>query len=260
MNMKNRKLFEHEQTLRREVFFTEKKWPHFDILFKNIKQISKKLKRDSVIVSLERGNLYGNISLLAPFFENKKFISVDCSGKEILKRGSYNKKYVSNKKIIKIPIDYHFDHKRIKLKKNLADCVIIPNLIHHINDHDKLFKQIKKILKKNGFLYIFEPLLRELHQIPEDYLRYTPYGLEYKLKKFGFKKFKSQVSGGPFTAIAYCWDQALQYIPKNIRDKKTKWFYKKHFKSLITMEKKYKKNLVRKNTSFPVSFSLTAYK
>ena len=258
--MKNKKLIQHENILRKEVFFVEKKWPHFDILFKNIKQISKRLKKNSVVVSLERGSLYGNISLFAPFFFNQKFISIDCSGKKILKRGFYNKKYVSNEKIIKIPIDHHFNHKNIKLKNNIADCIIVPNLIHHINDHNKLFVKIKKILKRNGFLYIFEPTIRELHQIPEDYIRYTPYGLEDRLKKIGFKRFEHEVSGGPFTAIAYCWDQALQYLPPSLRNKKSKWFYNKHFKSLIKLERKYKKNLVRKNTTFPVSFSIMAYK
>lgn len=258
--MNKKILLDHEKILKRDVFFINTKWPHFDILFKNIKKISSSLKKKSVVVSLERGGLYGDISLFAPFFFNQKFISIDCSGKEILKRGSYNKKYVTNNKIIKIPIDYHFDHRNIKLKNNFADCVIIPNLIHHISDHDKLFKKISKILKTNGFLYIFEPMLRELHQVPEDYLRYTPYGLRDKLKKNGFNKFDHEFSGGPFTAIAYCWDQALQYFPQNLRKKREKWFYKKEFKSLLKLEKKYKKNLFRKNTKFPVSFSLTAYK
>ena len=92
--MNYKKLIQHEKALKKEVFFVEKKWPHFDILFKDIKNISNTLKKNSVVVSIERGGLYGNISLFAPFFYNQKFISVDCSGKKILKRGSYNKKYV----------------------------------------------------------------------------------------------------------------------------------------------------------------------
>ena len=62
-------------------------------------------------------------------------------------------------------------------------------------------------------IYIFEPLLRELHQMPEDYGRFTPYILE-KLSKIGFKKIKYEFTGGPFTSIAYFVDQAIQYFPK----------------------------------------------
>ena len=93
--------------------------------------------------------------------------------------------------------------------------IIIPNLMHHIYDHHHLLKQCKSILKKGGDLYIFEPTLREIHQLPEDYFRFTPYGLENILKSVGFKKVKHDFSGGPFTAILYCIDQAMQYLPKN---------------------------------------------
>ena len=41
-NNKN-KLIKHEIYLRDNVFFT-KKWPHFNLLFKDIKKLSKKLK------------------------------------------------------------------------------------------------------------------------------------------------------------------------------------------------------------------------
>ena len=72
------KLNQHENYLKKEVFFTETKWPHFNLLFNDIKKLSKLIKTDSCVVSLERNNLYGGASLFAPFFSNHKFISVDC--------------------------------------------------------------------------------------------------------------------------------------------------------------------------------------
>ena len=61
-------------------------------------------------------------------------------------------------------------------------------------------------------------MVRELHQIPEDYYRITPYGFKFLLKKRKFKNFKIKFEGGPFTAIIYCWDQSLQYLPKKPSD------------------------------------------
>ena len=54
----------------------------------------------------------------------------------------------------------------------------------------RLENQNKRILKKNGKVYIFEPLVRELHQVPEDYYRITPYGFKKLLRKYGFSSFK----------------------------------------------------------------------
>ena len=211
MNYNKKKIEEHEKTLKEEIFFTKSKWPHFDLLFEDIKKLSKKLSKNKTIVSLERNRLYGGISLFAPFFK-QKFIAIDCYTEKLFKRGAYNKHLIKNNRIIKFYKDY-----------------------------------------------IFEPLIRELHQEPEDYGRFTPYGLRNKLKKLGFKNFKIQLNGGPFTAAAYCWDQAIQYLPIKKRKKEINWLNKKisYYKSL---DKKFSKNLVRKNTSFPVSFSILAQK
>ena len=76
-----------------------------------------------------------------------------------------------------------------------SDLVIIPNLMHHINNIDILLNQAKKILKKKGKIYIFEPMVRELHQIPEDYFRVTPFGFKFLLKKKKFKNFKIRYDG-----------------------------------------------------------------
>ena len=87
-------------------------------------------------------------------------------------------------------------------------------------------------LKNKGELYIFEPLIRELHQIPEDYGRFSPSGFKVLLEKNNFKNFKYKTIGGPFTCISYFWDQALQYLPNIKRKKYEKWFKKENLKQI----------------------------
>ena len=90
---------QHIKFLKEEVFFVNTKWPHFNLLFDDIEKLSKEKKYGNVI-SLERASLYGDISLFGPYFHKKKFTAIDCSTKKIRSRGSYNKKYVQNNKII----------------------------------------------------------------------------------------------------------------------------------------------------------------
>ena len=256
MKKKLNSIASHEKFLRNEIFFTEKKWPHFNLIFNDLKKFSNDIKTNSTIVSFERNALYGGISLFAPFFHKQNFISIDCISPKLKKRGAYNKINKTSQIIVKKK-NYQFDYRKIKLKKNLADLIIIPNLMHHIEEIETLFKQVKSILKKNGKVYIFEPLVRELHQMPEDYFRITPFGFKSILSKLNFSNFRIKYDGGPFTAIGYCWDQAIQFLPKNLRDKKIRWL-DKEMKNFIELDKKYKINKVRKNTSFPMSFSLEA--
>ena len=95
--------------------------------------------------------------------------------------------------------------------------------------------------------------MRELHQVPEDYFRITPYGFKKLLKKYGFSGFKIEFDGGPFTAVGYCWDQAIQFLPKKQRLQKSNWL-KKKFPEFISMDRKYKKNNVRKKYHFSNEF------
>ena len=69
-------------------------------------------------------------------------------------RGAYNKKFVKNKHILQVPTNLISSYKNLNLKSNSSDLIIIPNLIHHIFDHQLIIKQCKKNLKKMGF-YIF---------------------------------------------------------------------------------------------------------
>ena len=82
-------LAEHEKFLKEKIFFTETKWPHFKLIFDDLKSFSKKIKKNSTIVSLERNTLYGGISLFAPFFNKHNFISIDCISSTLKKRGAY---------------------------------------------------------------------------------------------------------------------------------------------------------------------------
>ena len=258
LQINSRKLKKHYLALRKEVFFVDKKWPHFDILFDDINYLSKKFKKNKNVLSIERGGLYGNISIFAPFFNLNNFLSIDCSENLIKKRGAYNKKFTLNKNIIKIPIDFHRNYRKLRIKDNSMDLILIPNLMHHIFDHKLLLKKCNKILKKGGYLYIFEPLLREIHQKPCDYFRFTPYGISEVLNHSGFKIKKTKLSGGPFSAAAYCWDQAIQYLPLSEKKKYKRFLISENIKKIISMDKRYKKNLIRKNTIFPLSFSILA--
>ena len=97
--MENNILKKHIDLLKKEVFFTQNKWPHFELLFKDLTKFSKNQKIRKII-SLERGSLYGNISLFAPLFNKKEFTSIECGTKRIRLRGAYNKKFVKKQTYI----------------------------------------------------------------------------------------------------------------------------------------------------------------
>jgi len=55
-----------------------------------------------------------------------------------------------------------------------------------------------------------------------------------------------EFEGGPFSAVAYCWEQALQYFPPDKRKDMERWFFEEQFQQLLKWDDEYPKNLVRK--------------
>jgi SAM-dependent methyltransferase len=163
---------------------------------------------------------------------------------------------VDDPRCIQVPTTQRGKPEDTGLETASADLVIIPNLVHHVANQPGLFNEISRILKPGGRGYIFEPLVREIHQDPDDYVRYTPAGFRKMIESAGMMYDQTIPEGGPFTAVAYCWSQALEYIPEPERSRIEEWFYGQHFQDLLRWDALYPRNLKRKHTSFPTAFGI----
>jgi SAM-dependent methyltransferase len=250
----------HAAALAECVFRIDTKWPHYRQLLGEVRALAGKTPPGTAVVALERTLLYGGYSLLAPFFRHADFVSVDCSPPSADGRGAYNGDLVADPRFLRIATTRRAAPDATGLADRCADLVLVPNLVHHVADQAGLFAEIARLLNPRGTVYVFEPLLRELHQMPDDYLRYTPFGLARVLRAAGLFPDEPVLEGGPFSAIAYCWTQALEYFPPDQRAAMQRWFDTEHFPQLMRWDAAHRGNLVRSHTSFPVSFSLTAAK
>jgi len=88
---------------------------------------------------------------------------------------------IATKKNIKAKI-INGDHEIIPLSDNSTDMIFMVNVVHHVTDIEKMFFELKRVLKKNGGLYI----ITESHdQIKEKaWLEYFDGAKETSLKIF----------------------------------------------------------------------------
>lgn len=250
----------HFAVLDERVFQTETKWPHFKLLLRNVRALAGSLAPGSRVVSMERGLLYGGCSLIAPFFQDHDFVALDCSPESADGRGAYNGAMVDDPRFLFVPSTCRGAIDDTGLEDAAADLVLVPNLVHHVADQDALFAELARITAPGGRVYVFEPLLRELHQIPDDYLRWTPFGMARIMRRAGLEPGEPETTGGPFEAIAYCWAQALEYFPEDRRAEMSRWFYDEHMPELMGWDAEHRDNLSRQHTAFPVAFSILAEK
>jgi len=94
-------------------------------------------------------------------------------------------------------------NKPLPFESGSADAVFLFSIIYIIENPEALMKEIRRILKNSGKLFIYSPFIFNESKEPDDYLRFTSQGLERILKEGGFSRYELIPVGGRFTAAIY---------------------------------------------------------
>ncbi len=76
-------------------------------------------------------------------------------------------------------------------KSESYDFVILDQILEHVSRPGKALKEIRRILKKGGWLIITTPFLVKIHLNPDDYWRFSKKGLRILLSEFSEVDLKS---------------------------------------------------------------------
>ncbi len=82
------------------------------------------------------------------------------------------------------------------------DSVLSSQVFEHLNEPQQAAYELARVLKRGGHAIITIPQASPLHEMPNDFFRYTSYGLEHIFKKAGFEVTKSIKIGGYFSLRA----------------------------------------------------------
>jgi len=102
-----------------------------------------------------------------------------------------------------------FDITAMKFEYNEFDSILCTQVLEHVPDVEVAFREFYRVLKSDGYLCITVPFMVRLHGIPDDYWRFSEYGIELLFKQFGFKKVLIESMGGFMTAQCFLWNYFL---------------------------------------------------
>lgn len=75
----------------------------------------------------------------------------------------------------------------VPVETGYADAILSSQVIEHIEEPDKAFREFNRVLKQGGTLIVSFPLIHPIHAEPHDFFRYTEYGFRELCRRCGFQ-------------------------------------------------------------------------
>jgi SAM-dependent methyltransferase len=91
---------------------------------------------------------------------------------------------------------------KIPLEKDTIQSAMATEVLEHCPDPQAIMNEVCRVLEENGYFFFTVPFLWNLHEVPYDEHRYTPFALERIMKNAGFRVVKIYAHGGWNSSLA----------------------------------------------------------
>ena len=91
-------------------------------------------------------------------------------------------------------IDIYYDGIHFPFSGITFDSIITNQVFEHVFNPDMFLQEIYRVLKPKGKLLLTVPFAWDEHEQPNDFARYTSFGIKYQLERSGFKIIKQSKS------------------------------------------------------------------
>jgi len=177
---------------------------------KKDKFINIELTKETIDIYQTRKSIFESLNDSLPSFKGK-LLDVGCGKlayKEHIINNSSITDYVGleiesslNYKGINTP-DKFWDGINMPFKDNSFDTIIAMEVLEHCPDINIILSEINRVLTPGGVFYFTVPFLWNLHEVPNDEYRYTPFSLERHLRYNNFSNIQIKAQGGWNAALA----------------------------------------------------------
>jgi len=94
---------------------------------------------------------------------------------------------------------------------NKFDALISTQVLEHTEKIDKTISEMRRVVRPGGLLFITIPFIFPEHEIPEDFYRFTRYGLRKKFKDFDIVEITPL--NGYISTLVQMFNNLLHYLP-----------------------------------------------
>jgi SAM-dependent methyltransferase len=108
-----------------------------------------------------------------------------------------------------------WDKKKLPFNMDSFDIIVCTEVLEHVENIDITINELKRVLKKNGLLFVTMPFIWVEHEKPYDFRRFTSFGIKkfFSDNDFELVKYKKLVNG----KLAY-YQLLLSELDRTLRD------------------------------------------
>lgn len=110
-------------------------------------------------------------------------------------------------------LDYVAPLHDLPIEDNFFDAVLCTQVLEHLEWPRESVREMFRVLKPGGTLYMTVPMAHCEHQQPYDFFRYTSFGIQSICKDAGFRNVDIEPFGGNFARWAYEMRHVLEIFP-----------------------------------------------
>lgn len=101
-----------------------------------------------------------------------------------------------------IKADFIWDGRKMPFENEYFESAFGTEVLEHCPEPKVVLNETFRVLKKGGCFFFTVPFLWNLHEVPHDEYRYTPFALKRLLSEAGFKNIDIKATGGWHASMA----------------------------------------------------------
>jgi SAM-dependent methyltransferase len=110
-------------------------------------------------------------------------------------------------------IDVFYDGKHIPFEAGTFDSLFCSEVFEHVFNLDEVLRELHRVLKSGGKILVTCPFAICEHEAPNDFARYSSYGMRHLFEKHGFEVLVLDKSGNNVEVVFQLW---IMYIHQHI--------------------------------------------
>lgn len=130
--------------------------------------------------------------------------------------------------------DHTWDGVTMPFAADEFDGVMATEVMEHVPNPPVYLAEVIRVLKPGGTFFFTVPFLWNLHEVPHDEYRYTPFAMERLLRQAGFEEIEIHAHGGWMVSFAQFLGMYAKRGPMSPRGRRVfSWFAMRFMRRLL---------------------------